>query len=153
MTFTLRAALATATFFALPAHALDISHLEDHQLLQYSHHLAVSSSPTQWQPLWQTARQAGLFASPSEHLHFTLAQPQLPGTARLVLQQPDSIERQLPARTRLRRDFAPLAIGAMGSRSFTALCVLVDWRHVPPHVRPDDAAALEQARLVNIEPC
>ncbi|AYG45234.1 hypothetical protein DV532_13390 [Pseudomonas sp. Leaf58] len=147
--------LLFASLFLTPftLHALDTHQVSTEQLLELGRELASEAGASQWQQLWQRARQAGYLQANGASLHFSIPQAQLPDLARQTLADADQVQAVQQTQALYRRSFAGQVIGQRDGQPLDALCLLVDWRTLPQGMHATPQAYLHGASLVNSYPC
>ncbi|MNG79131.1 hypothetical protein D3C79_377370 [compost metagenome] len=138
---------------SLSLYALDTRHVPTEQLLALGNALAVQAGSSQWQQLWQRVRQAGYLQARRGQAHFTVEQPQLPALARQTLAEATQVKSVGQTRTLYRRDFPGQVIGKRDETPLTALCLVVDWRTLPPSLLGTPHAYLQSSSLIDAYPC
>lgn len=146
--------LTALVLLAIPTtHAADPHQLPHERLLGLGNELAQRAGSSQWQQLWGNVRQAGYLQARQGHLHFTVAQKQLPQLARATLAKADRVTPLSRSTAVYRRDFSPQLIGLSQGKSVSALCLVVDWRALPHHMVDTPQAYLGAVSLVSTYPC
>jgi len=137
----------------LPVYALDTRQAPAEQLFKLGSELAANAGSSQWQQLWQRAREAGYLQARTGQVHFTMPASLLPELARQTLAQADQVYPVQQTRALYRRDFPDRTVGKRGEHAFSALCLLVDWRALPQGMSTTPKAYLKSASLLSSYPC
>ncbi len=137
----------------LSLHALDTQQTPAEHLLELGRELATHAGASQWQQLWQRVRQAGYLQPDAAPVHFSVPTARLPDLARLTLAQADQAQPLRQTQVLYRRHFADQVIGQRNGQPLHALCLLVDWRTLPPGMRATPQAYLGSASLLSSYPC
>ncbi|MGE8059459.1 hypothetical protein [Pseudomonas sp. NPDC089547] len=144
---------ASLLFTPLPLFALDTRQVPPAQLLELGRDLASHAGTSQWQQLWQRARQAGYLQANGTPLHFSVPMAQLPDLARQTLAQADNVQALQQSQALYRRSFSGTVIGQRGGQPLHTLCLLVDWRTLPQNMVGAPRAYLQSASLLSTYPC
>jgi hypothetical protein len=135
------------------SHAMSTENLPATTLKDYGQTLASAAGSSQWQQLWQRTRAAGYFTQEGPQARFTLPMTLIPELVSTTLRDAHSVQPDKGTQALYRRDFAPRVVGTEGSQTLTAICLKVDWRSLPEHTPPSDAAQMGSVSLLFVWPC
>lgn len=136
----------------LGAQALESEKRTEAELIALGTSLARYAGSSQWQQLWQRSREAGHLGRGTAP-YFTVTAQQVDELTRQTLVQPDSAVAEKTTRALYRRDFRPLVLGTDNGTPLTALCLSVDWRTLPEHIKGSPAPWMGQVSLLTSQPC
>ena len=137
----------------LTLHALDTREVTTAQLLELGRDLERHAGASQWQQLWQRVRQAGYLQAHGAPVYFSAPMAQLPELARQTLAQADQVQALHQTQALYRRSFSGTVIGQRSGQPLHALCLVVDWRTLPPGMLDEPHAYLRSASLLSSYPC